>query len=146
MSITEERPIKLVCLVFQGHRGGGKEKEREREKLTQKPHGIFCLFRILGREKNSHSYSKHARIITGCLLFICKECQAVGIVQGRGMRNSSDLFRHTKASAYPSKLQGKYPAPSYLRNRKTANPPSVLHIHTPAHISAKCTEMLLKQQ
>lgn len=93
------RSAQLVCLVFQGHRGGGKErKESEKKKLTQKPQGIFCLFRILGREKIAtviQSIWDNNSLFTVCM----QRRQAGSTAQGRGMRNLPRLRRGPTASA-----------------------------------------------
>lgn len=82
------RASELICLVFQGHRGGGKERKEseEKKKLTQKPQGIFCLFRILGREKIAtviQSIQDNNSLFTVCM----QRWQAGSTAQGRGMRN-----------------------------------------------------------
>lgn len=85
--------------VCRGRGGGGKEREeregRRREKkknLTQKPQGIFCLFRILGREKIAtviQSILDNNSLFTVCM----QRWQAGSAVRGTGMRNSPGALR-----------------------------------------------------
>lgn len=84
MNVPEEETGPLAFLpVFQGRGGGGNERVGE---VTQKLHSLSLSlpFSNSGKRKNSRNYSRHVRIITGCLLFICKECQAGSIEQARG--------------------------------------------------------------
>lgn len=71
---------------------GRKEKRARKKKLTQKPQGIFCLFRILGREKIAtviQSIRDNNSLFTVCM----QRWQARSTAQGRGMRNLL-LSRH----------------------------------------------------
>lgn len=70
----------------------GKKRERGKKQLTQKPQGIFCLFRILGREKIAtviQSIRDNNSLFTVCM----QRWQAGSTAQGRGMRNLL-LSRH----------------------------------------------------
>lgn len=65
---------------------GRKEKRARKKKLTQKPQGIFCLFRILGREKIAtviQSIQDNNSLFTVCM----QRWQAGSTAQARGMRN-----------------------------------------------------------
>lgn len=76
-------------------RKGKREREEEGKKkknLTQKPQGIFCLFRILGREKIAtviQSILDNNSLFTVCM----QRWQAGSAVRGTGMRNSPGALR-----------------------------------------------------
>lgn len=77
----------------------GKKREggEEEKKLTQKPQGIFCLFRILGREKIAtviQSIQDNNSLFTVCM----QRWQAGSTAQGRGMRNSPRSHRGSDRS------------------------------------------------
>lgn len=77
---------------------GRKEKRARKKKLTQKPQGIFCLFRILGREKIAtviQSIRDNNSLFTVCM----QRWQAGSTAQGRGMRNLPRSRRGPTASA-----------------------------------------------
>lgn len=70
----------------------GKEKGKKKKNLTQKPQGIFCLFRILGREKIAtviQSILDNNSLFTVCM----QRWQAGSAVRGTGMRNSPGALR-----------------------------------------------------
>lgn len=70
----------------------GKEKRKKKKNLTQKPQGIFCLFRILGREKIAtviQSILDNNSLFTVCM----QRWQAGSAVRGTGMRNSPGALR-----------------------------------------------------
>lgn len=73
--------------------------------MTQKPQGIFCLFRILGREKIAtviQSIRDNNSLFTVCM----QRWQAGSTAQGQGMRNLPRSRHGPTASAYPSKALG----------------------------------------
>lgn len=99
MRAQNRAPSSPTGRACQGHGGGGKEREgrargerKKKKKLTQKPQGIFCLFRILGREKIAtviQSIPDNHSLFTVCM----QRWQAGSAARGRGMRNSPGSLR-----------------------------------------------------
>lgn len=77
---------------WEGKRRESEGGEKKKKKLTQKPQGIFCLFRILGREKIAtviQSIPDNHSLFTVCM----QRWQAGSAARGRGMRNSPGSLR-----------------------------------------------------